>query len=1530
MARPRARCRAPPNPQPKPVGTLQPSGQRRPTRTRTATLDLETGIAPTNLAGIAATATIFAAVAPAAEDPSHRNRPASTPPLGGASLLTVLSFVSFNCGSFFARENLSQGEENISRGVAAHTPHEPDVILLQETWLTRRSPPPVLYGYRVFRRDRGGGVRGGGVIIFVKANLHVKEIPVPAWLQNTTTECVAVEISRIGLPSLKVYNVYHPPPKSSHTNLDMEPFPMDDTVIIAGDLNTHHPDWSHGAINAGGRNLKDWLVEVSAMVCNNPAVHTMLPRPGIRDSSPDVVITSRTPGLVLNWRRLDSWKSDHYPIAFEVPRGYRQPRAPRPKWFSWKRADWEEMMIRLEAESAALLANRPATNTQFAKRIASCFRRAIHDFVPKHTQGRRAYKAWWTPELTILEREKATAFAELQAEPDSPDKICAHLEKLSQFSEAATRAKTSHWDKIAVRINRCTGVALLFRQVRMLDGRGGQHQSIPPLWNGKAFCVDAKGKAELFGRHLEAVCGGASAVPSHRWAPKKRPSDDDIGCGPISEDELDRALKDLDPKTSLDPDGICSEFLSRLDGEAKRLVLELLNISWDEGFVPDSWRDAHVIPAAKPGRDHSLPEGYRPISLTSVTSKLMEVIVKNRLVFLTENDSVTQVLPFCTRQGGFRRQRGTEEQLYSIVTTIDCAGPTFRRVCLLSFDLANAFDTVDHALLLDAMQSKGVPPKFLVWLESFLRNRKAAFKVDGATGEKFHLKHGVPQGTVLGPVLFLYHIDDLGTSLEALNKRIVADSESRSWINFSLFADDDGVVVSSPSHFQLEKYTQEVVDVVEEWTFKAKMHLSKLKTEGVLFRDPGAPEPYPVTTRFNATAVDVLVPDDYVIALKSRSTWKFLEPDEHSPWHQHHGKLIVSVDEKNGGDKDATKNRLVTIRVADALRWVDKTKLLGLVIDSELTFVPHMQRVVDKFSLKMNFLRHLSGKSFGCNSCTLRTLYLTYVLPTYTYALSVYGPYLLRSTSPLVTTLERLHRRAQVILLGCRKNTSDFSAQQESGILPLRAIANLRVAALRERMRLRSTLWQNDLAMNTTLRRSYDALCEKAGTVECKREAFVFNPFAPWTPSPKVTIVATLPGKKGDSAAEKRRIVESRLNRLEPPDCSAWIDGSVLDGAPPPQPPPSIADRWDERHRPWLKRYADKTAWGGAGLYFEFEPSITPSLRDVADLKTATGNRHTTSRSCPVGKHVHSYRAEQVALYSALVFLRQHLAPTSRPLHILVLSDSQSFLKTLSAGPHSQVEPLAIECWTILSEMEARGYDVTLHFVYGHCGLEGNDAADVLAKAAALGYRRAAGASSSDHPEPFPLTVAGAVCRYRTYLRLNSSEAGAKEAFERADGHGNLSPFARIVHGRPIPRRRHLTPRAEREVRQLRTGHHRLIMTLYATDWRSFSEAELQSHFLPCPVCGVRSTSPLLHLFVHCRDLITAPLRAAMRHDITRRIKKDPGGPIESLWYYLFVHPEHALFYLQRAGALPPFQVLVESDKDEAPPNHEYGLVPIM
>ncbi|KAJ9434944.1 hypothetical protein DIPPA_04851, partial [Diplonema papillatum] len=92
-------------------------------------------------------------------------------------------------------------------------------------------------------------------------------------------------------------------------------------------------------------------------------------------------------------------------------------------------------------------------------------------------------------------------------------------------------------------------------------------------------------------------------------------------------------------------------------------------------------------------------------------------------------------------------------------------------------------------------------------------------------------------------------------------------------------------------------------------------------------------------------------------------------------------------------------------------------------------------------------------------------------------------------------------------------------------------------------------------------------------------------------------------------------------------------------------------------------------------------------------------------------------------------------------------------------------------------------------------------------------------------------------------------ERQAREAYYRADKDGNTTPFVRLVNGRTIKRHRHLTPRAEREIRQLRTGHHPLIRTMYTPDMRALSTAERARTFRPCPICGSLTTSPVLHLF---------------------------------------------------------------------------------
>ncbi|KAJ9448145.1 L1Tc protein [Diplonema papillatum] len=384
----------------------------------------------------------------------------------------------------------------------------------------------------------------------------------------------------------------------------------------------------------------------------------------------------------------------------------------------------------------------------------------------------------------------------------------------------------------------------------------------------------------------------------------------------------------------------------------------------------------------------------------------------------------------------------------------------------------------------------------------------------------------------------------------------------------------------------------------------------------------------------------------------------------------------------------------------------------------------------------------MAGKDYCFNGTILRTLYLTYVLPTFTYALGIYGPYILFAAG-LLATLGRLHRRALALILGCRKGTSDFAAQQESGILPIRSLVEYKIAALRERLRHNRALWMRELSLDTRLRTTYDRVTVKAGTDQCIRQARIPNRFAPWTPCPGVTINTALKVRKNASAAEKKRAAEVQLATLPHPHCTAWSDGSVVSGDPPP---PSICDaNASATLRSWLRSTNDRSTWGGSGLYIELEPSV-PIKADHGlgqHLTTPTGNCRTVEAGFPAGRHPHSYRAEEMALVICVNVLKRLLPPSTTPLNILIVSDSQSLLQTLSHGPLCQTQPGPIHIWQSLAELEARGYTITLQFVFGHCGLSGNERADGIARRAAEKYMREAVAATARN---LPLPYAPRVC----------------------------------------------------------------------------------------------------------------------------------------------------------------------------------------
>jgi hypothetical protein len=276
-----------------------------------------------------------------------------------------------------------------------------------------------------------------------------------------------------------------------------------------------------------------------------------------------------------------------------------------------------------------------------------------------------------------------------------------------------------------------------------------------------------------------------------------------------SVDDVASLLSELDITKYSGPDNISPRILKECAHELAPSLTGIFNLSLSTGELPSDWKTANVVPIHKSG-ERVMAVNYRPISVTSIVVKTLERMVHKHIMnFLSE------LRLLCENQHGFRRFRSCLTQLLQLVhhwfSVLDKQGA----IDVAFLDFAKAFDKVSHPHLINKLKSYGISDPLIEWINNFLSGRKQRVVIDGHESNWLEVTSGVPQGSILRPLMFLVYINDLPSSVTS---------------NVDLFADDSVI------HHQISTSNdcvlfQENLNQVGDWCDASLVQLNPLNYE---------------------------------------------------------------------------------------------------------------------------------------------------------------------------------------------------------------------------------------------------------------------------------------------------------------------------------------------------------------------------------------------------------------------------------------------------------------------------------------------------------------------------------------------------------------------------------------------------------------------------------------------------------------------------------------------------------------------------
>ena len=720
-----------------------------------------------------------------------------------------------------------------------------DILVFTETWLSHNTTNDELSIPNFcspFRKDRSNG-QGGGVAIYVKKGFYAVERPD---LNIHGLEALWIELT-VNHRKLLIGGIYRPPnSNNTHWHLLEQSFDQAfnlsfDNILITGDFNinllTHNADKMNHLITS-------YQAEQLITAPTHFTEHSQ--------SLIDLMIVKDKEHIISSFVS-DPFVPDliryHCPIVTILKFSKHIQHTFKRRIWLYDKGDYTSYKDKLRAvDWNNILSDQNLEQT--AINITNSIILAASETIPNKLVTIRPNDIPWMHRdirKLINTRRKLHKQAKHTNTESDWDKF---RQARNQVTKEIRIAKHNHHNKLIEQINASNTTAKQwFKLAKRLTNKNNETH-LPTLIDNGIEATTNTDKAEL----LNAYFSKQSTLDdnNHPLPPNIEPSDSSLSSISISVDDVRDAISCINPSKASGPDLISPRLIREGSDELCKPLSTFFTNLLDHSLFPSSYKLANVTPIFKKG-DPSKPSNYRPVSLLSCMGKLMERCVHKYLYnYITSNKLLTSF------QSGFIKGDSTVNQLVYVYNDICHALDEGKEVRAVFCDISKAFDRVWHRGLLFKLSKLGIKDSLLNWFSSYLSSRKQRVVYANSTSNWSTINAGVPQGSILGPLLFLIYINDIINNINA---------------NVRLFADDTSlyIVVDTPDNAAAT--LNKDLDTIFNWSKTWLVSFNPTKTESMIFSKKRKQPPHP-TLFMNHIAIDQFDSHKHLgVTLSSDAKW---------------------------------------------------------------------------------------------------------------------------------------------------------------------------------------------------------------------------------------------------------------------------------------------------------------------------------------------------------------------------------------------------------------------------------------------------------------------------------------------------------------------------------------------------------------------------------------------------------------------------------------------------------------------------------